>query len=692
MTHRRVGLSLLASAFVAPTLQAQYPTSPPPAGAIQPAEFPPFQEAHLPNGMTILLVESHRQPVLSLTLSVPAGDAYDPNGKEGLAGLVAGLLTKGTPTRSADDIAAAIEGAGGSLGASTNQDFLTIRANSLAGDAKLAMSLLAESIIHPLFPESELELLRKQTLSGLQLALSQPASIAQRIFDAELYTPHPYGRAATEPSVTAITREDLESFHAQRVTPDRALLVVAGAISLSEVQALARTAFGDWTGSGAERVAFPPPPSTHPNEIVLVHRPGSVQSNIIIGNTTFTPRDPNLFAATMANQVLGGGADARLFLILREQKSWTYGAYSSLANRHEIGSFSATAEVRTEVTDSALTEMLVQLDRIRTESVTMEELEAAKGSLVGSFPLSIETASQVASAVTRARLNDLPSDYLATYRTRLSAITAGDIQRVSQRAIRPAESVIVVVGDATKLAEPLEKIRPVKLLNADGSALARADLGLQPGGLSFNATLLEAFSDSFAILVQGNAMGGQRITLAESDSGLVYSDNLNIGGFVQQQTRIVMTPDGVVQHLTQSGQIQGQPTSVVVAYSTDGRVTGHAKTMSATGIKEIDIDTTITAGTIDDNMVQVLVRALAWGPDAKWSFSAFSAGQANESVQQLSVKAVESVTVPAGTFEAYRAELVGGPTTITMWISTANPHRLLKLAPAGQPVEIVFVQ
>jgi zinc protease len=441
----------LAVGLFAGAAAAQYPKTPPPPGPLTPAPFPPFREVTLPNGLRILVVESHKQPIVSISLSFGAGSVHDPTGKEGLAEMVAGLLTKGAGERTAEQIAETIEGAGGSLTAGAGNDFLTVSASVLTQSLPLAFSLLADVVMRPTFPASEVDLLRTQTLSGLQVALSQPETIASNAFRKALYGEHPYARSATPSTVGAITRDDITAFHRSRLRPGGALLVLAGDVTLSQARRLALQSFQGWLGTPAEAPPARPPAERTATELVLVHRPGSVQSNILVGNLTWSPTDPRHYAAIVANKVLGGGTDSRLFLILREQKSWTYGAYSGLTRRRGIGYFTASAEVRTEVTDSALTELLTQLRRIGNEPIPPAEFEDSKGALTGSYPLSIETADEVANAVANARLYGLPADYVQTYRVRLGEVTPAAAQAAARAAIRPEAAVIVVVGDAQKL-------------------------------------------------------------------------------------------------------------------------------------------------------------------------------------------------------------------------------------------------
>ncbi len=687
----RVALTIALAALAAaslPLAAQEYPRTPPPPGPVTPAAFPPIQEATLPNGLRILVVENRRQPTVSLNLAFPAGGIHDPAGKEGLAEMVAGLLTKGAGTRTAEEIAATIEGVGGSLGAGAGADFLSVNAGILTPNLPLAFELLADVVMRPRFPEQEVSLLRTQTLSGLQVELSQPGPIASRAFARALYGDHPYGRSTTPASVRAITRDDLVAFHGARLRPGGALLVLAGDINLAEARRLATEAFRGWSGRPPAPPAAGSFPAGSATEIVLVHRPGSVQSNILVGNLTYPPDDPRLYANAVGNRVLGGGADSRLFLILREQKSWTYGAYSSFARRRAMGFFNASAEVRTEVTDSALREMLVQLERIRTEPVLADELDAAKGALVGSFPLSIETAEQVAGAVANARLYGLPDDYIQTYRVKLAAVTPEEIREAARTTIRPDAAVIVVVGDGTRIHDALRAIAPVRIVDPEGKPLTPADLSARAAPLAVDATRLTARSDSFTIMLQGNPLGFLSARLEKTPDGFRYLEHTRIAAFVEQRTEITLDAAFRQQKVSQTGTVQGQQTSIEVTFA-GGRATGSARTPTPEGIQAVEIDTTVAAGVLDDNLLQPVMPTLAWAPGARWTFPVFSSASGETREVTLSVTGTESVTTPAGTVESFRAELTGGPQPVTFWVSVAAPHVIQKIAIAGTPVEMV---
>lgn len=689
----RRGTMLLSAIAIATPLALGAQTTPPPAAPVRPAAIPPFQQATLPNGLRVLLVESRRQPVVSLALMMRAGSSHDPVGKEGLSSLVSSLITKGAASRTADQISAAIEGVGGSIGVFAGPDFMTVRSSALANDAPLAFELVGDVVTEPAFAEREVELARTQTLSGLQLELSQPGQLASRFFARELYGPHPYARRATPAAVRAITRDDLRSFQRTHLVPDGALLVVAGDMTLARATELARQHFGNWTGkaqpvpASARRL----PPARTRTEILLVHRPGSVQSNMVVGNLTYPPPSPAHYAMTVANKVLGGGTDAKLFSVLREQKGWTYGAYSSVSRLRDISSISATAEVRTAVTDSALVELLKLERSLATTPLTPKELESAKSALVGSLPLQIETAQQVAEQVGSYTMLGLPGDYVRTLRPRLAAVTAAEVQRAARDYMRTDRAVIVVVGDGAQIYEKLASIAPTRIVNAQGDPMTPADLAPRATSLPVDVTKLVERNDSSSVLVQGNAMGSAVTRLARSANGFTFTSNLAIGPFMAQNMVAQFNQSLVPATVKGTGQIQGQPLSVDLTYA-NGRVKGTASVPGPQGMKTVNVDTAIAAGVIDANMLGALIPGLRWAPNAKFTVQAFDGTENVVRTMNLSVTGTESVTVPAGTFEAYRVEMTGGQAPIVMHITTAQPHRVVKTAPGGAPVEFVLVK
>ncbi|HSJ62292.1 MAG TPA: insulinase family protein [Gemmatimonadaceae bacterium] len=681
-------LALALAASVGALGAQEFPKTPPAPEAIKPAEFPPFQEVTLRNGVRLIVIERRDLPVLSISLSFPAGSFYDPAGKSGLADMVAGLLTKGAGTRSANEIAEAIESVGGSINAGAGADFLTIRADVLSPNADLAFGLVGDVAVRPTFPTEEVDLLRQQTLSALQLERSDAGALAARFFAHGLYGEHPYGIRPTETTVQAITRDDLLAFQNARIKPRDALMVVAGDISLADARRQAERALAGWTGAPAAAGAAAAPPMREKTELLIVHRPGSVQSNIVVGNTTFLPTDPIYYSANMATRVLGGGADARLFMILREQKSWTYGAYAGLQRRKGLGAFQATAEVRTEVTDSALVELLTQLRRIGAEIVPAEELANARSAAVGSFPLTIETTNQIAGAVSTAKLLGLPDDYLRMYRTRLAAVTAQQLQDAARRVIRPDAALIVVVGDATRIYDRLKDIAPTRIVDVEGAPIEPSALTVAAEALPLDASKLAARTDSFTILVQGNPFGFQKSTLTKTDDGFLFVEEAQIGPIMSQKTEVTLSGTGETRTVTQAGKVQGQDMKIDVTIA-NGRATGSATTPGPQGMKSVTVDTEVPGGIIDDNGLTALIPALPWSGTSSWSFPVLASGDGTVKTYTFKVTGTESVTVPAGTFESFVVALSGGQQPATLYITTEAPHRVVKMTVAGAPIEMV---
>jgi zinc protease len=667
--------------------QGRYPTRPPAPTPLRPVRFPAFQEARLPSGVDVVVVENHEQPTLSVSLTFRAGGVHDPADKAGLSEIVAELLTKGTKTRTAEQIAATIEGAGGSIGAGTDDDFLTITTGVLTDHADLAFELLGDIVRNSTFPEAEVELARTRYVSSYQLALSQAEVVAGWFYAAELYGAHPYGRHATATTYRAITRDDVVGFAAQRLRPAGALLVVAGDIDLARVRELTGRHFAGWRGTSPTPPVLPTPTPKRGTDILLVHRPGSVQANIILGNTTMVPGDTNYYAARLATQVLGGGADARLFLILREQKSWTYGAYASLSRARGLGRWQATAEVRTEVTDSALREMLTQVDRMRTELVPDSELANVKGFLVGAFPLTIETPSQVASQVANVRRLGLPRDYIQTYRDRLSAVTAARTRAAAARYYRRDQLTIVVVGDAVQLHERLAAIAPVRLVDIDGKPLTPDALSPRAGPVTLDRAQIVTRSDSFNVVIQGNVLGSQVWSTTATPDSLLFRERLVIAAAgMRQETTVRLDPaDATVRQVDQSGAAAGQSSQIHLTYA-DGRVRGSSTIPQPTGTpKSLTIDTTVAAGTYDDNALPIVLPALPIEVGKTINVGVFASSDGTEKVMTVKVGAAESVTVPAGTFEAYRLDIAGGQAPMVFFMTTSTPRRIVKIEIVGAP-------
>ncbi|HEY0015710.1 MAG TPA: pitrilysin family protein [Longimicrobium sp.] len=476
-------IRLAAPALLAGVLPAvaAAQASPPPPMEQRPVRFPTFTESELPNGLRILVVENHALPVANLNLYVRSGSSSDPEDKLGVAAMTAGLLDKGTTTRTAVQIADTVEGVGGSIVADVDQDNLTASVNVLSDQLPLAFELLSDVVLRPTFPAEELETVRGQQLAALRAALGSPATLASRTFERQAFgTAHPYGRRSVPATVSAITRDDVAAFHRAHFVPRNAMLVVSGDVTPAQAREMAGRFFGQWSGGAAPADAYPAPPARERAEIYLVHRPGSVQSSLFVGHPGLTPDNPDYYAVQVMNMVLGLSGDSRLEMVLRGQHGWTYGARSRFSRLLGGGAFSASTDVRVAVTDSALSELMVQLRRIRAEPVPQEELDRAKSYLVASFPGTVETPAQAASSLAATRLLGLPAEHLTQYPQRVAAVTAADVRRVAGQYLQPDHAVLVVVGDATQVLGRLRPIAPVTVFDVEGRPVDPATL--QPAG------------------------------------------------------------------------------------------------------------------------------------------------------------------------------------------------------------------
>jgi len=484
-------------------------------------------------------------------------------------------------------------------------------------------------------------------------------------------------------------------FARQRLRPVGALLVVAGDVTDAQVRELVAKAFAGWRGAPPPSPALPVPATRVATDILLVHRPGSAQANIALGNTTIPPTDPVYYPGRVATQVLGGGPDSRLFLILREQKSWTYGAYASLHRYRGLGYWQATAEVRTDVADSALRELLHQIDRIRTETIPDSELAATKGFLIGSFPLTIETPSQIASQVANVKLLGLGDEYLRLYRDRLGAVTAPQARAAAARLYRRGALTIVVVGDGAKLYDRLQAIAPLRMVDVDGKPLTPADLTPPTGPVALDAAQFAAHTDSSRVVIQGNPVG---FTVSEirrpAPDSLVYAERSNLAtGTFQQQTTLVLEPaSGMVRQVDQVTTQQGQKAETHLTYA-GGRVKGASAAPQPDGsVKRFEIDTVLPPGTVDENAVPFVVPALPLAPGKTFAMTFFTPSENAIKVLTFKVGAPEAVTVPAGTFQGFRIDVTGSRVPFTMYVGTDAPRRLLKTEFVGQPFLVELVR
>ncbi len=678
---------LLALGLAAPAAaRAQYPPNPPAPLPLRPVAYPASQEAVLPNGLRLLVLENHRQPIVAVTLSLPAGTAYDPPGKEGVADLLAALVTRGAGARSGPEIADLVERIGGSLSASATPDNLTLQADVLTPHAETALGLLADLVLRPRLDSAEFEAQRAQTIAALRNELSSQGAVTARIFMMALYGGHPYGARATPATLRGITRSDLEAFRRARFRPNGALLVMAGDVTLARARQLATRAFAGW--SGAPPAPLPAPvPAKARTGILLVHNPGAERANILVGNTTGPGSDTVLYAGLVAARLLGDD-DGRLVRHVQSIRGWSDIAFASLLRTRLLGLFQAGVEVPEPVADSALADLLGLLRGIRRDLVPLGELEDARGALVDGYPFAVQTVSQLAAQVTEARQFGMPAAFVATFRQRVAGVTAARVREAARQLIKPDSALVVVVGDATRLHARLAKLAPVKLVSLEGTELKPEDIQPRTRPLAFNPARLAPRRDSLLVVAQGRPVGRQVYALEVTEGGFTYTERTDIGEVINQITRLELDSAGRPRRLEQSGRVQGQETRVELSYG-GGRVRGTARVPGPDGPRTIQVDTAVGAAVLDDNALQPLLPALDWGPNVRWTFEVFSGGENRVKPVSLTVVSTERVPVGATEVEAYRAVLEGGQSRVTFYVTTAAPHRLVRVSLSGAPIEFI---
>jgi len=435
----------------------EWPTERPPRPlAAREVSFPPYQVKTLSNGLQVIAVSHHEQPAVSIRLFVRGGGAQDPVEKPGVAYLAASLLDQGTTTKNAEQIATTIDSIGGAIGSGAGSDYTSITAAVMKDSLGLALDLVSDLARNPAFANEEIERQRQQILSGLKVSYDDPDYLAGVVFDRLVYGFHPYGKpdSGTPASVVAVTRADLLAFHKRWFGANNAILAIVGDVTAQDAFAGAERAFGSWA-----RVELPPtkpdepPPPTR--RLVIVDRPGAVQTEIRVGNTSLPRRHRDYLALDIAMKILGGEGGNRLHRVLRSDRGLTYGASAALNALKDTGNLVAETDTRSETTAEALRLVVDEIVRLQRQRVQQRELSDAQEYLTGSFPLTIETPGAIAVQVLNAVFYGLDLNDLQTYRERVNMITVDDIQRVAQQYLHPDRLTIVLVGDASVFAKQL---------------------------------------------------------------------------------------------------------------------------------------------------------------------------------------------------------------------------------------------
>ncbi|MFN2499886.1 MAG: M16 family metallopeptidase [Pyrinomonadaceae bacterium] len=489
---------------------------PPPPLPQRPLKLPTTSETTLSNGLLVVIVADQRLPLVSYRLVFRSGDAHDPVELPGLADMLTGLLTEGTQSRLSREIADEVARLGATLQAGASSDYTTVAASSLTTFSDEILELMADVALRPVFPENEVELTRQNTKESLKQQRAQPSFLASEMVAKVMYGAHPYSVTAPTPeAIDATTRERLIEFHRAKFVPNNAVLLIAGDVEQDSLLPRIEELFGNWQPGQVAGNDFPAPPARTARAAYVVDRPGSAQANIVIANSGITRTSPDYFPMLVMHTVLGANASSRLFMNLREEKGYTYGAYSSLDARRTAGTFRATAEVRTSVTGDSLKEFFYELDRIRREPVSEKELADAKSYLAGVFPIRLETQEGLIDQLVQIKVFGLPDNYLETYRSQIQSVTREQIQAVAQKYVKPDEAALVIVGDGNQLHEQIKPYtQDIQFYNTAGKPKQKGEAS------AANSAALYAGQWSLEIDTPLGQSIPATLTMAQSTNGL----------------------------------------------------------------------------------------------------------------------------------------------------------------------------
>jgi zinc protease len=449
-------------------------TAPEPS-APRPYRFPDITRTTLPNGLRILIAENHNAPLVSFRALVRSGADHDTVESAGLASIAADMLDEGAGNRDAIQLAEDVGTLGGALGTGADWDASYISLDVLSSNSDAAGSIFGDVTARATLPPDGLERVRAERINDLLQQRNEPAAIAGKRFANLLYGTGAYGNSVSgnAETVAKITIDHVRRFYEQHYIPNHSSVVVSGDIDAARAIELVTRILGDWK-QGPE----PPRPTVAPraidrSRIYVIDRPQAVQSEIRVGHVGVARSTEDYFALSVMNAIFGGVFNSRINLNLREKHGYTYGARSQFAFRRQAGPFVIAAPVRNEVTGESIREVLAELRRIRTGDIESHELDDTKSYLMGVFPATVQTASDIAGRLIDMELYGLPETYFDHYRENIAAISKEDITRVANKYLDPDRVLIVVVGNAKQIREPLGTFGyPLHELDIDGNMLA----------------------------------------------------------------------------------------------------------------------------------------------------------------------------------------------------------------------------
>lgn len=515
----------------------------------------------LENGLKVFVVENHKLPRVTFSLLLDRDPILEGE-KAGLTSMVGELMTSGTKSRTKDQLDEAID----QIGANIRVGSTSATASALSKHTETLLTLFSDILFNPSFEPSELDRIKKQYVSALAAEKDDPNSISTIVTNAVLYGKnHPYGEKETEKSITRVEPADIQQYYNTYFKPNIAYLAIVGDITRSQAESLIKKHFSNWQRGEVPRHEWPKVNEPESNKVVLVDRPASVQSVINVSYPVdFQFNSPDRIPVTLLSYLLGGGASSRLFMNLREDKGFTYGAYSSLNPGRLVGEFSANASVRTEVTDSAVHEIYHEMEQIRENTISEDELNEAKAYLTGSFARSLESPSTIASFALNSEIQKLPKDYYKNYLKNLNAVKVSELSKLAPKYIKPANSYLIIVGNTTEYKDKLTEFGDVLYYTPQGDLEEKVEVAADVSAEGIIENYINAIGGQEKIVeikrlrqeAVGEIQGMQISQVIQVDSEKGIALQLTMMG-PQEVARITITKDKVTA--TSMGQEQELP-------------------------------------------------------------------------------------------------------------------------------------
>ena len=439
-------------------------------GELAPVKLPQIQEKTLDNGLKIIVVEQHELPLVSFRLMVKSGATNDPKKLAGLASFTANLLTKGTESRSAVDIANEIDFIGGNLRASADWDRSNVSCQVLTRHFDTGLGLFADVILNPVFQNSEIERLRKRSISAYISSREDPANLANEYFAEFLFGEHPFGyrENGTQTTLQNIERSDIVDFYKAYYAPNNSVIVVAGDVEPEMVFSALEEKFSNWKRAEIPQLELPEPEAPAGYKILLVDKPDATQSQVRMGHLGIARSNPDYFSISLMNYIYGGGGfSSRLMQTVRADMGLTYSVHSSF-NYHKIpGSFVVSTFTKNESVGAAIKEIINQMKIMQEEPVEADELADAQSYYNGSYPMRFETPNQIAGQLLHVELFDLGEGYIEQYRDNIRAVTLDGVKGCAAKYLKPNDIAIVVVGKKDEVYDQLTPFGEVEVREID---------------------------------------------------------------------------------------------------------------------------------------------------------------------------------------------------------------------------------